>query len=282
MKTILEYATGLHQDVPHAVYHQRHLGLASKSALDLVHRAPLFYKAWVDGLEADPSEALEFGGGFHCALLEPDRFASSYVVMPRFEEYRDKAGKLSTKEGKAKRDEWVAAHKDCTIIEADDQALMRSMVAAVHAHPLASRMVRDGLAEVTLRWKDADTGLQCKARADYYVRSRRKVVDVKTTYDASSDAFRRSVANYRYHVQDAIYRAAFAAIGEPIDHFVFVVVEKRPPHAVAIYTLDSDAIQRGYAHAMSDMQRLAECVRNDDFPGYPVTIQTLELPPWAA
>lgn len=282
MKSILDYGTGLHRDVPHDIYHQRHLGLVSKSALDLVHRAPLFYKAWVDGAEEAPTEPLEFGGGFHCALLEPDRFESSYVVMPGFDEYRDKAGRLSTKEAKAKVAEWREANAGCTVIEAEDQALMRAMVAAVHAHPLASKMVRDGDAEVTLRWKDADTGLQCKARADYYVRSRRMVVDVKTAADASSDAFRRSVANYRYHVQDALYRAAFAAIGEPIDHFCFVVVEKKPPHAIAVYTLDSDAIQRGYAHATGDIARLAECVRNDAWPGYPVTIQTLELPPWAA
>lgn len=282
MKTILEYGAGLHLGVPHGVYHQRHAGLVSKSALDKLHRSPAHLKAWLDGAEEETSEALEFGGAFHCALLEPDRFASGYVVMPAFNEYRDKAGRLSTKEGKAKRDAWLEDHKGSTVIEAEDQSLMRAMVAAVHAHPLASKMIRDGVAEATLRWTDADTGLQCKARSDYYVKARRMVVDVKTATDAGSDAFRRSVANYRYHVQDALYRAAFAAIGEPIDHFVFVVVEKAPPHAVAIYTLDSDAIQRGYAHATNDIARLAECLRNDEWPGYPVTIQTLELPPWAA
>lgn len=282
MKSILEYGAGLHRNVPSDIYHGRHPGLVSKSALDLLNRSPAHYKAWLDGLEQEQTEALEFGGAFHIALLEPDRFASDVVVMPSFDEFRDKAGRLSTKEGKAAKAAWELANKGKSVVEESDRELMRAMVSAVHAHPLASKMVRNGEPEVTVRWRDAETGLQCKARADYYVRARRMVVDVKTSFDASSDAFRKSVANYRYHVQDALYRAGFAAAGEPIDHFVFVVVEKRPPHAVAIYTLDSDAIQRGHAHATSGMQRLAECIRNDEWPGYPVTIQTLELPPWAA
>jgi hypothetical protein len=133
-----------------------------------------------------------------------------------------------------------------------------------------------------LRWKDLETGLQCKTRADYYVAPRRMVADIKSAEDASYETFRRSVVKYRYHVQDALYRASFGAIGAPIDHFVFVVVEKKPPYAIATYTLDSDAIQRGYAHTVDGMHDMARCLREDSWPGYPVTIRSLDLPPWAA
>ncbi len=108
------------------------------------------------------------------------------------------------------------------------------------------------------------------------------VVDVKTTSDASEAAFRKSVANYRYHVQDALYRAAFSALGEPVTYFLLVVVEKEPPYAIATYVLDSDAIQRGHTHATRDMQKLAQAVSTGEFPGYPVGVQMLDLPPWAA
>lgn len=275
---IIDLAHGLHRGIPDDVYHQRHPGLASKSALDLIHRSPLHYKAWLDGAEGESSEALDFGRAFHCAMLEPDLFARSYYVEPDF-------GDCRFKEAKAKRDEWRKANpcpENAVKLSREDGDAIKSMVKSVREHPLASRIISEGDVEVTLRWKDPDTGLECKSRADYYVRSRRLVADIKTSADASKEAFRRSIVNYRYHVQDALYRAGFGAIGQPIEHFVFVVVEKKAPFAVAEYTLTSDGIQRGYAHATADLAMLAECIRNNDFPGYPVTIQQLDLPPWAA
>lgn len=279
---ITELPTGIHLGVPADVYHERVLGMVSKSALDHVHQSPSHYKAWIDGLVAEEGRALDFGGAFHVALLEPERFADTYTLMPRFDEHRDRAGKGSTKAFKEAVAAWRELNADKRTLDAEDMSTIERMVASVRAHPLASAMIRDGLPEVTLRWRDEETGLECRARADYYVRARRMVVDVKTSRDASFDEFRRSVVNYRYHVQDALYRGAFAAVGEPIQHFVFVVVEKAPPYAVAVYTLDSDGIQRGYAHARRDIATLAECLRNDAYPGYPMTIQTLDLPPWAA
>jgi hypothetical protein len=108
------------------------------------------------------------------------------------------------------------------------------------------------------------------------------VADVKTTEDARPDAFRKSVANYGYHRQDAFYRGGLSAIGASAQHFVFVVVEKTPPHAVAIYALDQDAVSRGFNSVQADMRRLAECMRSGEFPGYDASIQTLSVPPWAA
>jgi len=276
MKSILDLPQGLHMAVPEDVYHQRHLGLVSKGALDRLKRSPIHYKAWIDGVANDETgPALDFGKAFHCAGLEPDRFASSYAVEPAW-------GDCRKTENKTKRDEWRSKNENRVLLAPEDADAIQAMVKAVHSHPLASKMVRDGAPEVTVRWRDEETGLQCKTRADYYVATRRMVVDLKSATDASYEAFRKSVTNYRYHVQDALYRAGFGAIGMPVDHFVFVVVEKTPPHAVAIYTLDSEAIQKGYARCRDGMADMAQCLRDDAWPGYPPTIRSLDLPPWAA
>jgi hypothetical protein len=169
-----------------------------------------------------------------------------------------------------------------TQVDPADMARIRAMMASVRAHPLASRMIHDGDAEATLRWKDGITGLECKARVDYYVPRLGMVADVKTSEDARPDAFRKSVANYGYHRQDAFYRSAFTAVGAAVEHFVFVVVEKQAPHAVAVYALDQEAVTRGFASVRADMAVLAECLRTDKFPGYETSIQTLSVPPWAA
>ena len=272
---ILSLPPGLYRNIPAAVYHERVPGMASKSTLDLVRRSPAHLKSWLDGHEDEPTPALVFGAAFHCAMLEPEVYATTYASEPDF-------GDCRFKENKAMRDAWRAKHAGAILISATDAATIAAMCASVRAHPLASKMVRDGDPELTIRWRDEETGLECRARADYYVRPLRMVVDVKTAMDASAGEFRRAVAKYGYHRQDAFYRAAFAAIGEPVDHFVFVVVEKTAPYAVATYALDGDATLRGHESIARDMAAMARCFRDNDYPGYPVEIQTLTVPPWAA
>ncbi len=266
---------GIHANVPHAVYHERRVGLVSKSALDLIDRSPAHYKAWVDGAPDEETPALAFGSAFHCALLEPERFAQEYAVAPDFGDCRFKANKTA-------RDTWEAEHAGVVMLSQDDNAAIVAMAEAVKRHPLAGRMFRDGQAELTIRWTDEETGLECKSRADYYVRKLAMVADVKSTLDGREDAFKKDVAKYRYHVQDALYRAGFAAAGEPVQHFVFIAVEKKPPHAVAVYALDQDAVAKGYVAARRNIATMAECVRANAWPGYPSGIQMLSLPPWAA
>lgn len=271
---ILAVRHGLHLDVPEDCYHERVPGLVSKSTLDLVDRSPAHYKAWLDGEEREPTPALNFGKWFHAALLEPERFASQYVVQPDF-------GDCRFKENKVRRDEWRIANAHREAIDPTAMETIRGMCAAVRAHSLADRMIREGVAESTLRWRDEETGLECKARPDYYVERLAVAYDVKTTEDARPEAFARSVANYRYHVQDAFYREGFARIGKPLEHFVFIAVEKSAPYAVALYTLEPDDVALGWNAARKNLTDLAEAVRTDFYRGYAANIQSLRLPAWA-
>lgn len=265
---------GLLRGIPSHVYHARLPGMVGKSQLDLVAKAPLFYLSWLRGVEREQTKALRFGGIFHCALLEPSRFALTHIVEPDH-------GDLRTKAAKASRDSWRALHDGSTPITEDEYVLSQHMARAVHAHPLAGKMLQDGESELTVRWKDEASGIECKARADRYVPRHNMIIDIKTACDASADAFQKDVAKYRYHVQDAFYRRGFLAAGAPISHFVFLVVEKTPPFAVAVYELDSSAVDRGYELASRDLETLAACMKTDRWPGYPETIQKLSLPKWA-
>lgn len=282
MKTALELTHGLHDGVPESVYHARVPGLVSKHALDLVRRSPAHYKAWLDGAETKDNDDFRLGRALHCALLEPERFESEYVIMPTFAEDRDKAGKLSTKEGKAKKAAWLAAHQGCAVIDPADRAVALAMAASVKEHPSAARVLAGGRAEVTARWKDADTELECKARADYLVADKGFVVDVKTADNAGADAFARAAAAYGYHRQAAFYQDGFTAAGIPISSFVFIVVEKTPPYAVALYMIDEAGMAMGRLAVRDAMERLADCLERDAWAAYPEKIQVLSLPAWAA
>lgn len=264
---------GIIKSLPAAEYHRRELGIVSKSALDRVRRSLAHYKAWIDGtFDDDETSDLKFGKAFHMALLEPEKFETAYVTRPKFE----------GKGAKAAKEAWEADHADCESMTMGDLLAITRMVEAVKRHPLACKVMRDGEAELTLSWKDETTGLRCKSRLDYYVRDLAMIVDVKSTRDASWEAFRKDVAKYGYHRQDALYRAAAIALDMPVQHFVLLAVEKTEPHAIALYTLDAEAIGKGYGSVRQDIEALAQAVRSNRFPGYPETIQELPVPPWAA
>jgi exodeoxyribonuclease VIII len=265
---------GIHNDVPESEYHAPAFGVVSKSALDAIVRSPAHYLHW-HTTPREPTDAMLFGRAFHCAALEPERFATAYVVKPEFGDQRTPANK-------ARRLEWEAQNAGSEAISAAWRDKALRMAEVLRAHPLVSRMLVGGQSEVTVTWRDEQTGLPCKSRADYYVPQRAMVVDLKSTADASPDAFRKSIANYRYHVQDALYRDAFRGAGAPIQHFVMVAVEKEGPHGVAVYSLDAESIAMGYGAARQGIDALAHAVKTDDWRGYPAQINTVELPPWAA
>lgn len=266
---------GLAFDVPPEQYHQRTLGHVSKSGLDRFHRSPAHYKAWVDG-EVDDTDtpALTFGRAFHCAVLEPERFAREYCAAPDFGDCRFKANR-------ERRDEWRSENAGKEELTAAESEAIIGMRDSVLRHPLAGKMIRDGRSEVSISWKDPGTGLRCRARADYYVKRLAMVLDLKSADDASPEGFRRAVAKHRYFVQDALYRFGFSEVGEPLQHFVLIACEKVRPYAVGTYSLDAEGIGRGYSSARHDMDAMAECIRTNHWPAYPEKIQTIDLPFWA-
>jgi hypothetical protein len=137
------------------------------------------------------------------------------------------------------------------------------MVEAIRRHPLASKMIRDGVSELTLKWTDPETGLTCKSRLDYYVESLGMIVDAKSTLDARWDPFRRDMIKYGYEVQDALYRGAARSSSRfKVQHFVFFAVEKVAPYAVATYTLDEAGIAAGYSKARGAL-RYARALRRN-------------------
>lgn len=258
-------------DQPFAEYHERKLGVVSKSALDAIERSPAHYRQWL--LDDGPStKALEFGRAFHLAVLETEVYHGTYVVEPKF----------SGKGAKAAREEWQELNASKIPIAAEDHDAIMRMLGSVLVHPAASRILSAGKPEVSIHWQDEQGGLQCKARADYYVPERKLVADLKSTTDASVDEFAKSIARYGYHKQHALYADGFRMCGEPINHFVLIAVEKTPPHAVAVYTLDAEAVTKGYHAARQGIDMMAHCMKTGEWPAYSPGIVDISLPRWAA
>lgn len=176
----------------------------------------------------------------------------------------------------------AARAEGCVPVKADQLAAVRAMVAAVRRHPRAGALLdRDGPGqpEVSGFWLDSETGAECRVRFDWLRPD--AIVDLKTTDDASPHGFARSAAKYGYHQQDPWYRDGAAALGLGDLPFVFVVVEKDPPHLVACYELDDEALAAGWRRNRRALELFARCTETGRWPGYPEHIQRLSLPRWA-
>jgi len=237
----------------------------SASHLHAIAKSPQHY--WSRFLDpqrqpVEPTAAMRLGSLVHCAVLEPEELHKRYAVcLPR----NTKAGKEMALELDAKGIEAVTG---------SDMDLALAMAVSVRSHPVAAELLSVGLAEQSVWWDDAATGLRCKCRPDWI--NGLTIVDLKTTTDASGDTFARSVAQYRYHVQQAHYLQSHIA-----DRFIFLAVEKHFPYAVGVYELDADAVAVGEQLRQSNLQAIANCKDAQAWPGYTDQIQTLSLPRWA-
>jgi hypothetical protein len=264
------------EPMENADYH-RHAAV-SKSHLDQVARSPLHYWArYVDPnrVVPEPTPAMEIGSAVHTHVLELDQWDARYVTAPEGIDRRTKAGKA----------EWEAfqtAATGRTVLSRTDAELVMRMGHAVFAHPAAAMLLAiKGKAETTHMWTDEATGLQCKCRPDWLTDDGSLIVDLKTTEDASPAGFRKSIANWRYHIQSSWYLDGVQhATGNRPDQFIFICVEKKAPHAVAVYAADAEMVAIGQATAARDLEVLATCKAADAWPGYSDQVETISLPPW--
>lgn len=219
--------------------------------------------------------SLAFGRAAHCAVLEPDAFASRYIARPDGIDRR-------TRDGKAAWEDFVASAGDRTILEGAQYASALAVGAAVRAHPVA-RQYLDGAGETeyAIAWSDAETGIACKARLDRVSDAPPMVVDLKTARTIEPRAFGRAAAAFSYHAQLAWYREGYrAAVGAELPALI-VAVESEAPHDVAVYDLDARALEIGEFVFRSALRRLAECRARDEWPGACPDRMPLALPVYA-
>ncbi len=228
----------------------------SKSGLDLIRKSPALYKRrYLDGIKDPESFVFKIGKAVHCALLEPERFADAYPDPVSLNQ-------LDVVE----RVHWPFRNPDKVLFTPDDYLKVKTIAEAIRKNEDSRCLFRDGEAETGIYWNDEKTGALCKIKPDYLIRSQRTILDLKTT--RSIDQFvGHSIRTYRYDVQAALYlRGCSIVFREPFEEFIFVVVEKDPPHRVLVYRTALAEIESGKAQLDQDIARFAECKAKDQWP----------------
>jgi exodeoxyribonuclease VIII len=260
----------------------------SHSKLECYRRRPaLYYKKYVAKTLPPPEDtgAFRLGSAVHCAVLEEREFAARYILKPDCDR--------RTKEGKIQFAEFAAEHADKTLLDADEMNQVVQMREAIAAHPLASQLLADGLAETTWRKEQPNAlgALQC--RTDWFSSLgcelsdfKPYALDIKTVESLDSDAFRnfeRAAFNYGYHRQAGFYLPLINEIFQwSVSRMYYVAVEKCEPYGVAVYTLSDDAIAKGQDENIADLVRLKRSLETNEWPNIDPTLHELKLPAWYA
>lgn len=224
------------------------------------------------------------GKAAHDLLLLSERWPECYHVLPAGFSWASSRTKNFTDDQLAAL---AAREEGKVLLKADEAETVEAMAAALRANPFAAAALSNGESEVTLAWQDEETGVWLRARPDFLpnvVRGTgdtRAVPDLKTAADASPRAFQRAIANFGYHQSAALYADGIKAVfGLHPTHWVHVVMEKEPPHVVALYELPGEDIERGRWLNRKAIRRFADCLSADKWPGYSDDVSACGLPGW--
>lgn len=239
------------------------------TTLKEMRRSPLHYAHRLANPKEDTTR-LALGRACHTAVFEPDRFLLDYALF----------------EGEARRGkEWTAfkeLHADKTILKRDEYELCIEIRDAVREHPVASKYLAKGRAEQTITWTDEETGLLCKARLDFVseVPGLAALLDMKTTQTVDAALFGATAARMGWHDQAAWYVRGLAANGLPLMPAKLLAVELEPPHDVAVFDVDPDALYAGEEECRELLAKVAECRAANAWPGRYANELPLKLPAW--
>lgn len=253
----------------------RALDALSVSTLKHAGESLLQFKQAFDNPSPDTT-AKRLGRATHTSVLEPDDFPRRYVVIDPAE-LREIAPPRSSKEGKRVWAEYVERHPDAVDLDSDGyqraifgelhpgkevltdtayESCLR-MRDAVRRHPVAGPLVAKGRAELSLVWRDEESGLACRMRPDFIPDDRDDViVDLKTARAPFPWMFGGAAAKLGYHLQAAFYERGWRIVTGQIREMHLIAVQNVAPWEVWVYTLPAAVVKAAWEEQGSGLASL--------------------------
>jgi hypothetical protein len=267
---------GFFLDVPRDTYDA--IERDNWSNLSHLLRSPKHYQANLMQKARDETDAFRIGRAVHVATLEPQRFRSTYTVWSgerragnKWEAFRAQAGALE-------------------ILKENEYQLVQAIADAALSDSEAAKYLCGGASEATVLWThdEPENGglpnirMQCKGRVDKLAHAASAIVDLKTTRDASPDAFNRQCYSLNTYAQLAMYQDGYAATnGGEVLPVKIVAAESHAPFCVQVYSVPDELLERGRRTYRSLLMTLAACRHVNKWPGYWEGELDLDLPRWA-
>jgi PDDEXK-like domain of unknown function (DUF3799) len=259
-------------DLPMRIYRGQPadaLSLSASDAICLSESTPMHLRqSWIDEPERD--RKANMGTAIHTLALEPLRKHTAIRIIDA-PDFRTKAAQEAAAEALADDIMPLLRH---TFDDANNA------VDAIRSHPDAAPLLDGGIAEQCYFDKHP-LGVWLKARPDL-VNGAGIIVDLKSVGSAEPEFIRRRIFAGGWFMQSSFHCDVYtrATKREPLD-YVWICVEQKPPHAVAVYRPSRDAMAAGARKNAAAIATFAECARTGVWPGYPTGIRELGLPDFA-
>ena len=235
---------------------KKHLTQLSYSSLKSFIKSPAHFLAYKNR-DFVESASMRLGTAVHSALLEPEEFEKIYDVTDL---------RKNTKAYK----EMVALNPDKIYLNNSDWRSIQEIKRRFEQNREASELL-DLCSKRETEVKAEIQGVPFRGFVDAMAKD--VIIDLKTTQDASSEGFGRSVYNFSYHLQAAIYKELTGA-----SEFYIIAIENIAPHNICIYQLSQDALDSGYAMMSKGIQSFKDW--DGEETGYKNN-GIINLPPWA-
>lgn len=265
-------------------YHGDIWAISSTMLKDFASDSLLFHKRY--NLKTvprkEPTPAMAMGTLVHAMLLEPDTVPDVGTIIP--DEHITESGNRSTsKAAKAWQAEQDAA--GLLTFKADEWGnAVKAAYAAKEALAKESISIAGCSCEQSIYWQES--GIDYRCRLDI-VPQARLIVDLKVIASAHPTFVNRQVANLKHWLQQAHYIEGYEAQFGHEPTFVFLVVEPKEPHNVAVYRLEFEAKDRiSYAEEaayqrLEIINRLKRCRESGDWRNkWSKELQYLTAKPW--
>jgi len=236
-------------------------------------------KFWYESRALNPkyegldTKACKNGRAIHTLLFQETLFDAQFTI---------KEGKeSSTMEG--------------VLGEGEYDSMVKS-VDVIRNHPRFSRLIIGGKAEISIFWRDKETGVMCKVRFDYLTQgSDAWGIDYKSTnadiWDVRSVS--RTITKYGYDISASMYLEGMQKAGLG-DHSTFMLLfqQKKPPYIPRTLLLDKEILDTSYPCFRKGLELYkyniekygttkwasgiddVECVTLDDLPSWHIDDRT--------
>lgn len=263
--------------VSNTLYHASD-GLSSSDLKELA-RSPLHWRTY-KAQESESSAEMALGSLVHALILEPESVESEFAV-----------GEFKIRRGKD-YDAVLSQNPGRVIVSTEEFQEAKRISSAFFeecSHNPELKALTQGQKEIAFVWECPTTGVKLKCKPD--ILGNGFIADIKTSKDASFDAFQRQVVDYMYFLSAAHYLKGVTHVMQkgllvpqvtlPPTAFYFIVIEKKAPYAIAVYRLDAKALEIGNSMVERAVNSYAGAVATDVWTGYPARVIEMGLPNYA-
>lgn len=271
--------TGLSTEITNEQYHAAP-GL-SFTGMKRFAETPATYSAYLREEKA-PTDDQRLGSLVHMRVLEPEVFKQRVVEVDGVWSHKTKEKVLELRAA----GQFPAKPKE---IE-----LSKVMAESILKREKVRNLLAKGAAEVSCFWKepievtDPSTGevrieeILCKARPDWLRTEDGIIADIKWYNDLADLPIRKQIYRQKYHWQAQWYLHGLSrALGKKLNLFVHIFIQEKDPYLVRTVALPDAVLEKAHAEFAPLLPRFLQCLKANDWPGYPDQIEMTNLPDYA-